>query len=372
MKNILITGGAGFIGSAIAERLISLEYNITILDNLSSKIHNNRNIYDKLKKKTNFFIGDINVRKDWENAILDQDAIIHLAAETGTGESMYDIYNYTNTNVSATALMLDVLTNSQHKVKKILLGSSRAVYGEGMYKCKEQGVVFPSCRKNKDLKVGVYDFMSQSSNSKLIPIPTNEESHILPTSVYAINKLNQEQLILLVAKNLNINTTVLRFQNVFGPGQSLSNPYTGILSIFSTIILNNNNIDVYEDGLQSRDFIYIDDVVEASYLALTDNDSGEVFNVGSGMSVSVLDVAEKLKLLFNSDINIEISGKYRTGDIRHNFADISKIKNHLGFCPKISFDKGLAKFVSWVQKQEIYDDKYLESINKLEGKGLIK
>ena len=372
MKNILITGGAGFIGSAIAERLISLEYNITILDNLSSKIHNNRNIYDKLKKKTNFFIGDINVRKDWENAILDQDAIIHLAAETGTGESMYDIYNYTNTNVSATALMLDVLTNSQHKVKKILLGSSRAVYGEGMYKCKEQGVVFPSCRKNKDLKVGVYDFMSQSSNSKLIPIPTNEESHILPTSVYAINKLNQEQLILLVAKNLNINTTVLRFQNVFGPGQSLSNPYTGILSIFSTIILNNNNIDVYEDGLQSRDFIYIDDVVEASYLALTDNDSGEVFNVGSGMSVSVLDVAEKLKLLFNSDINIEISGKYRTGDIRHNFADISKIKNHLGFCPKVSFDKGLAKFVSWVKTQEIYDDKYLESINKLEGKGLIK
>ena len=373
MKNILITGGAGFIGSAIANRLITQEYNVTIFDNLSSKIHNNRDAYNNLKNKTNFIIGDVNVRKDWENAILDQDAIIHLASETGTGESMYDIYNYVNTNISATALMLDVLTNSQHNIKKLILSSSRSIYGEGKYLCAKHGDIYPLERDQKQLGNKYFDFICPHCDSPIKEVATDEKSLINPLSIYAISKLNQEQMILLIGKNLNINTTVLRFQNVYGPGQSLSNPYTGILSIFSTRILNNNNIEIYEDGNESRDFIYIDDVVEASFLSLVDDkNSGQVFNVGTGKQVSVLDVARKLKSIFKSNINIEITGKFRIGDIRHNFADISKINNYLGFSPKFSFDEGLFKFASWVKTQEIHDDKYSESISKLEDKGLIK
>jgi dTDP-L-rhamnose 4-epimerase len=373
MKNVLITGGAGFIGFNLTKRLIDCGYNITILDNLSKKIHPSNSRYDKLKDITRFIIGDVCSREDWEKAISNQDVIIHLAAETGTGQSMYDIHNYTNINVGGTALMLDVLTNSKNSIKKIILSSSRAVYGEGMYKCKEQGVVFPSSRNDEDLKDAKYDFISQHSKSKLIPLPTQENSHILPTSIYALTKYNQEQILLLAANNLNIDVAILRYQNVFGPGQSLSNPYTGILSIFSTRILNGNDIEIYEDGMQTRDFVYIDDVVNATVLVLEKSIlKSQVYNVGSGKPITVLKVAQKLKELYNTKTSITISNKYRKGDIRHNLADLSLIKQELGFVNAFSFDRGLLNFVKWVQKQDIQDDKYDSSVQEMMQKGIMK
>ena len=373
MKNVLITGGAGFIGFNLTKRLIDCGYNITILDNLSKKIHSSNIRYIKLKDITHFIIGDVCNRADWEKAICNQDVIIHLAAETGTGQSMYDIHNYTNVNVGATAMMLDVLTNSKNSVKKIILSSSRAVYGEGMYKCKDQGVIYPSFRNDKDLQDGKYDFISQNSESKLIPIATKENSHILPTSIYALTKYNQEQILLLAANNLNIDVAVLRYQNVFGPGQSLSNPYTGILSVFSTRILNGNDIEIYEDGMQSRDFVYIDDVVNATLLVLEkSNLKSQVYNVGSGEPITVLKVAQKLKKLYNLTATITISNKYRRGDIRHNFADLSLINQELGFVNEFSFDNGLLNFVEWVKKQDIQDDKYDSSIQEMIQKGIMK
>ena len=373
MKNVLITGGAGFIGFNLTKRLIDCGYSVTILDNLSKKIHPSNIRYEKLKDITHFIIGDVCSRADWEKAISSQDVIVHLAAETGTGQSMYDIHNYTNINVGGTALMLDVLTNSKNSIKKIILSSSRAVYGEGMYKCKEQGVVFPSSRNDEDLKDAKYDFISQHSKSKLIPLPTKENSHILPTSIYALTKYNQEQILLLAANNLNIDVAILRYQNVFGPGQSLSNPYTGILSIFSTRILNGNDIEIYEDGMQTRDFVYIDDVVNATVLVLQKSIlKSQVYNVGSGKPITVLKVAQKLKELYNTKTSITISNKYRKGDIRHNLADLSLIKQELGFVNAFSFDRGLLNFVKWVQKQDIQDDKYDSSVQEMMQKGIMK
>jgi dTDP-L-rhamnose 4-epimerase len=353
--------------------LIDYGYKVTILDNLSKKIHSSNNRYNKLKVITRFIIGDVCSRSDWEKAISNQDVIIHLAAETGTGQSMYDIHNYTNVNMGATALMLDVLTNSKNSVKKIILSSSRAVYGEGMYKCKKQGVVFPLSRNDKDLKDAKYDFVSQNSKSKLIPIPTKENSQILPTSIYALTKYNQEQILLLAANNLNLDVAILRYQNVFGPGQSLSNPYTGILSIFSTRILNGNDIEIYEDGMQTRDFVYIDDVVNATVLVLENSNlKSKVYNVGSGEPITVLKVAQKLKELYNTKASITISNKYRKGDIRHNFADLSLIKQELGFVNEFSFNSGLLNFVEWVKKQDIQDDMYDSSILEMIQKGIMK
>ena len=373
MKKILITGGAGFIGSKLAKSLFMKGFDITILDNLSNKIHSNRDKYNELKEFSNFIIGDVSLKKDWEKAILDQDAVIHLASETGTGQSMYDIYNYTNVNVSSTALMLDVLTNNHHTIQKIILSSSRSVYGEGKYKCPEHGFIYPSERKLIDLENRNYNFSCEHCKKQLICVATDENSNINPSSVYAITKHTQEQLLRLAGRNLNIDTVVLRYQNVYGPGQSLSNPYTGILSIFSTRILNGNDIDIYEDGLESRDFIYIDDVVDATAKALQSKKSNnQIFNVGSGKATSVIIVAKKLKEFYQSNINIKVTHKFRLGDIRHNFADTSKINLALDISNKISFSDGLHHFVEWVRGQKINSDNYLESYKKLENKGLIR
>ena len=223
------------------------------------------------------------------------------------------------------------------------------------------------------MKNGRFNLICENCKIELQLLPTDESSTINPSSHYATTKHQQEKMILKMGKSLNIPTIALRYQNVYGPGQSLSNPYTGILSIFSTRILNGNNIDIYEDGKESRDFVFIDDVVDATILALENNQANhEVFNVGSGVGISVEFVAEMLKEKYNSNINLEISGKYRIGDIRHNIADLTKVKKVLGFKPKIDFKSGISKFTGWVKTQEIQEDKYDASIKKLKNKGLLK
>lgn len=378
MKNILITGGAGFIGSHLSLSLVKKGFKITVLDNLSKQVHgdspeHSSSLYKSIKDKVTFIHGDVTNYSDWTIALKDQDAIIHLAAETGTSQSMYEIKKYSEVNIGGTALMLDHLTNNKNRIKKIIVASSRAIYGEGKYNCPDHGIVYPEPRNEADMAKGDYECKCPSCGNSANLMATTENSRISPTSLYGITKQCQEQMVLTICKALDIKAIAFRYQNVYGPGQSLSNPYTGILSIFSTQIKNNNNILVFEDGLESRDFVYIDDVVEATILGLTANNlRQEALNVGSDMPISVLTVAEALIKNYNSEVRINISGNYRLGDIRHNYADLSTISNKLGFTPKVSFEQGITKFCEWVNTQGIHKDSLLESIEELKSKGLFK
>lgn len=376
-KNILITGGAGFIGSNLAIKLIRKGYSITVLDNLSIQIHgddaeNSSPLYLSIKDKVKFIKGTVTSKTDWKKAIQGQDVIVHYAAETGTGQSMYEIQKYVDVNINGTAILLDLLANEPNQVKKVIIASSRSIYGEGKYVNEKGEKIYPKHRTadymdNKDFEV------KYAGSSKLELVATDEESKIHPSSVYGITKQNQEQMIMTVCPTLNIAPVAFRYQNVYGPGQSLKNPYTGILSIFSTQIKNGNGINIFEDGKETRDFVFIDDVVDATILGIEKEEAnGEVFNVGTGVPTDVISVAEGLIKNYNIDVPIAISGNYRLGDIRHNYADLTKIKSRLGFEPKFNFDQGLKQFTDWVNTQEVQEDKYDQSIKEMKAKGLYK
>lgn len=376
MKNILITGGAGFIGSNLTKKLVSKGYNVTVLDNLSKQIHGvnqDSELYKSINDISTFILGDVCNKSDWNKALKGQDAVIHLAAETGTGQSMYEIIKYNEVNILGTSHLLNILANESHSIQKMVIASSRSIYGEGKYFCEKDGITYPNERNDADMSKGLFEPICNNCKEELSLISTDENSKIHPSSIYGITKHQQEQMILLMGKSLDIPAVALRYQNVYGPGQSLSNPYTGILSIFSTRMLNENDIDIYEDGEESRDFVYINDVVDATVLALEKEEANnQIFNVGSGVATTVSQVANSLKEFYNSNVNITISGKYRLGDIRHNYADLSKIKKALGFSPKFDFKSGISEFVKWVKTQEIKEDKYESSIEELKQKGLIK
>ena len=377
MKNILITGGAGFIGSNLALKLVSKGYKVTVLDNLSPQIHGENPeetspLYLSIKDKVNFIKGSVTNRADWEEALQDQDVIVHYAAETGTGQSMYEVQKYVDVNVNGTALMLDLLVNGKYGVKKVIVASSRSIYGEGKYISKELGVVYPIQRKAEHMDKGDFE-VKYPGSSMLTLVATDEESKIHPSSVYGITKQTQEPMVMPVCPTVGIASVAFRYQNVYGPGQSLKNPYTGILSIFSTQIKNRNGINIFEDGKESRDFVFIDDVVEATILGIEKKEAdNQVFNVGTGVATDVITVANELVKNYEIEVPITISGNYRLGDIRHNFADLSKNNSLLGFVPKVTFEQGLKKFTEWVNTQEIQKDKYEESINEMKAKGLYK
>jgi dTDP-L-rhamnose 4-epimerase len=376
MNNILLTGGAGFIGSNLALKLINKGYKVRVLDNLSKQIHGenpeNSPLYQSVKDKVEFVLGNVTNKKDWIKALKGQDAVIHLAAETGTGQSMYEVEKYINVNIKGTAILLDLLANEKHQVKKVLVASSRSIYGEGKYNCIEHGAVYPLERSEELLSRGDFELRCPKCNGSLKLRATDEDSIIHPSSIYGITKQSQEQMVLVACKAIGIPAVAFRYQNVYGPGQSLSNPYTGILSIFSTRILNDNPINIFEDGKESRDFVYIDDVVDATILGLENEKIvDEVFNVGSGENTTVMKVATGLKDLYNSSVSINVSGNYRLGDIRHNYADLKKIKA-FGFHPKVMFDEGIALFAKWVKNQEIQKDNYDQSIHEMKQKGLFK
>jgi dTDP-L-rhamnose 4-epimerase len=379
VKNILITGGAGFIGSNLALKLIIQGYEVTVLDNLSLQIHGTNPeqtspLYNSIKGKVNFIKGSVEDRGTWEKALEGQSAVIHLAAETGTGQSMYEIEKYTNVNVGGTALLLDILANHKHySVEKMIVASTRAIYGEGKYICREHGTVYPYAREEKYLSQGDFECKCPLCDESVKLIATTEDSMIHPTSVYGITKQNQEQMVMTVCPTIGIAPVALRYQNVFGAGQSLSNPYTGILSIFSTRIKNGNEINIFEDGKESRDFIYIDDVVDATILALEKEEANnQLFNVGTGVATDVSTVTDLLIEKYGVPVKTVVSGNYRLGDIRHNYADINGIKSLLGFQPKVDFNTGLQKFVDWVNQQDVQEDLYEQSILEMKRKGLYK
>ena len=378
MNNILITGGAGFIGSNLALKLIANGYKVSVLDNLSKQIHGENPeitspLYLSIRDKVTFFKGSVNSREDWMKALKGQEAVIHLAAETGTGQSMYEIKKYVDTNIGGTALLLDILTNTKHSVKRVLVAESRAIYGEGKYHCKMCGDVYPTDRKDVDMAKGDFECRCPKCGNKVTLVATTDDSAIHPSSVYGISKHIQGQLVHLVCQTIGVESVSFRYQNVYGPGQSLTNPYTGILSIFSTRIKNHNGINIFEDGSESRDFVYIDDVVDATILGLeVPEANGHVFNVGTGVAMDVLTVANTLCEKYGISVPITVSGNYRLGDIRHNYADITLARNILGFEPKWSFSRGIEQFTDWVNKQVIQEDKYEASIEEMKRKGLYK
>ena len=379
MTNVLITGGAGFIGSNVALRLLDKGYNVTVLDVLSPQIHGDNPemtspLYLSVKDKVRFIKGDVTSRADMVEALKGQDAVIHLAAETGTGQSMYEVAKYVNVNIGGTALLLDILTNMPHHVKRVLVAESRAIYGEGRYECSRCGDVYPQTRVDGDMQNGFFECRCPKCGEKNLKlVATTEDSLVHPTSVYGITKQVQGQLVHLVGRSIGVETVSFRYQNVYGPGQSLSNPYTGILSIFSTRIKNHNPINIFEDGKESRDFVYIDDVVEATICGLeVPEANGHVFNVGTGVATDVLTVAKTLCEKYGIEVPINVSGNYRLGDIRHNFADITLARDILGFVPQWSFDQGIAAFARWVDSQEIQTDNYEASIEEMKQKGLYK
>ena len=377
MKNILITGGAGFIGSNLALKLIDKGHKITVIDNLSPQIHGdnpeqNSPLYKSIKDKVTFINGTVTSKEDWTKALQGQDVVVHYAAETGTGQSMYEIQKYVDVNVNGTAIMLDLLANTPNQVKKVVIASSRSIYGEGKYINERGESVYPKHRTSDFMDDGDFEVKFEGSQN-LTLVGTDEDSKIHPSSVYGITKQNQEQMIMTVCPTLGIAPVAFRYQNVYGPGQSLKNPYTGILSIFSTQIKNGNGINIFEDGKETRDFVYIDDVVDATILGIEkDEANNEVFNVGTGVATDVITVATNLINNYGVDVPITISGNYRLGDIRHNYADLSKINTKLGFVPKYSFEEGLKQFTNWVNTQEVEHDNYQKSIDEMKAKGLMK
>ena len=380
MEKILITGGAGFIGSNLALTLIKRGHQVTVLDNLSEQIHGKNPeetspLYLSIKDKVRFIKGTVACRETLQKAIADNTVIVHLAAETGTGQSMYEIQHYTDVNIGATALLLDILTNEKHSVKKVVVASSRAIYGEGKYYNKTKNTfVYPLQRTDDDMQRGDFEVKDpQNHSDELELVATTEDAIIHPTSVYGITKQVQEQLVMTVCPTIGIAGVAFRYQNVYGPGQSLKNPYTGILSIFSTQIKNGNGINIFEDGKETRDFVFISDVVDATVLGIEkEAANNHVFNVGTGVATDVITVAKELSNNYGIQVPITISGNYRLGDIRHNYADITKAKQLLGFEPKVSFKEGLKQFTNWVNTQEIEEDKYQQSIDEMKAKGLYK
>jgi len=376
MKNILITGGAGFIGTNVSRQLLSQGFNITVLDNFLPQIHGDKiELPSDLTGKITLIRGDVADKDVFYKALQGQDAIIHYAAETGTGQSMYDISRYTMVNIQATATLCDFIVNENHNLKTLIVASSRSIYGEGKYYSQQYGDVYPNSRTLKSVKDSFEVSCPITGEYDLYVKATDEDSKIHPSSFYGITKQVQEQMVILATRLKNINGFALRYQNVYGPGQSLKNPYTGILSIFSRLALQNEEINIFEDGLESRDFVYIDDVVKATVSCLNSNIKGQhILNVGSGIPISVLEVANEIISYLKSSSKIKISGVFREGDIRHNFADLALVNKTIGFTPEWSFKDGLHRFIDWAVQQDdipVNTNDYKKSLAELKEKGLL-
>lgn len=377
VNTVLITGGAGFIGSRLAHLLVAKGWKVTILDNLSPQIHGENAIEkDEIKalaKQTRFIHGDVRQADVTKQALEGATHLVHLAAETGTGQSMYQVAGYTDVNCMGTAILMDILVNEANTVRKVVVASSRAIYGEGKYTCATHGIQYPGSRKASDLEKGLFEPLCPVCNAALSPLPTSEDTPPRPASVYGLSKYYQEALITTTCAAKNIAYTALRFQNVYGPGQSLVNPYTGILSIFSNLIRSGKQINLFEDGRPVRDFVYIDDIVEALYLSLTHEKSdNQIFNVGTGEATDVLYVTNLLAKAYGKTADYRISGDFRVGDIRYNVADMAHIKSQLNFTPRVNIETGIQLLADWVlATSEVPQvSAYEDSLREMREKGL--
>lgn len=372
---VLITGGAGFIGKYCAMLLREKGHNVSIIDSLSPQIHGDSpDISWMSDNNIQFVKGDVRNIEALKPLVQSAESIIHLVSETGTGQSMYDIDNYTSVNLQGTANLIHVLANEKHDVKRVVLSSSRSIYGEGKYFCEEHGAVFPDSRNEEDLTNGFFELRCPTCSKKAKLVNTTEDSPANPLSYYALTKKIQEEMLTYAAKNHDFTYNILRYQNVYGPGQSLKNPYTGILSIFTNLVkLKKQEINIFEDGEESRDFVFVTDVAAATVRMATDLDiKNQTINIGAGVSTSVMEVAQAIKNYFNSDIELKVSGDYRLGDIRHNIADLTKAKSLIGFEPTVQFQDGIKQFLEWADKEDSGEDLYQKSLSEMKEKGLLK
>ncbi len=371
---VLVTGGAGFVGSHLVDALIERGYRVRVFDNLEPQVHGRgRRVPEYLNKNIEFVKADIREKKRLREALKNIDIVFHLAAAVGVGQSMYEIERYMSINTGGAAILLDILANERNDIKKMIVASSMSIYGEGAYYCKYcKKEVYPGLRSKAQLDRHRWELKCSACSNILEAIPTREDKPLFPTSMYAISKRDHEEMFINFGITYNIPTVALRYFNIYGPRQALSNPYTGVAAIFSARILNNNSPLIFEDGFQSRDFVHVDDAVRASLLALEKEEANyQIFNVGSGKKLAVLELANILGGKLGFDNEPEILNKFREGDIRHCFADISKIRSRLGFTPKVEFEEGLSELVKWVKKQRAVDRVKIAT-DELIAKGLAR
>jgi dTDP-L-rhamnose 4-epimerase len=353
----LITGGAGFIGSHTADALLAKGYAVRALDILDPQIHGEeRRRPAYLDARVELQVGDVRCRADVERAIDGVDAICHFAALTGVGQSMYAIHAYSDHIINGTAMLLDVLANTRHNVQRVVLSSSRAVYGEGAYRCASCGEVYPELRNRDQLECGQWEILCPACSLVLTAIATTEDKPQRPISVYALAKQVQEQLLTMYSRTYGMPVVILRYFNVYGTRQALNNPYTGIGAIFTNRVLSGQPINIYEDGLPGRDFVNVRDVVQANLLALENAQAaGGVFNVGTGERLTVLDLANLVKSSLASRVELKFEGQFRVGDIRDCFADLTRSRKVLGFEPQISFAAGVGELLAWARGETVID-----------------
>lgn len=380
---VLVTGGAGFIGSHLVDELVTERYDVRILDCLVPQVHghvSDRQPPDYVNRDAEFVYGDVRDREALHEALRDVEVVFHQAAEVGVGQSMYQITRYMEANTGGTAVLLDLLANEPHAVRKLIVASSMSIYGEGAYACQVHGRVYPELRPDTQLEAREWEMHcpepvgdGKVECGRIVqPVPTPEAKPLFPTSIYAISKMDQELMSLTVGRAYDLPTVALRYFNVYGPRQALSNPYTGVAAIFSGRLLNGNAPLIFEDGRQSRDFIHVSDIVRANMLAMTRDEANfGVFNVGTGRPKTVLDVAQALAGGLGVDIAPEVVGQYRAGDIRHCYADIGRIQRALGFEPIVTFEQGMADLIDWVREQEGVD-RVDEARAELEARGLAR
>jgi dTDP-L-rhamnose 4-epimerase len=369
-SRVLITGGAGFIGSHVADLLLEQGYAVRVLDVLAAQVHGPSGARPEyLSPDAELMVGDVRNPDAVARALGGVDAVIHLAASVGVGQSMYDIVAYVDVNEVGTAVLLEAL--AKHPVKRLVVASSMSIYGEGLAKNRHGALVAPAERSLSQLQHGRWE-LEAADGERLQPVPTPESKMPALSSVYALNKYAQERLCLIAGRAYSIPTVALRFFNVFGPRQALSNPYTGVLAIFGSRLLNGRPPLVFEDGLQQRDFVHVSDVAEACRLALeSDRAIDQVFNIGFGERRSVLSIAEDLaRVMGRTQITPHVTGKYRAGDIRHCFADISRSREILGFAPRTDFRAALGELAEWLSRQ-VAEDRVEQAAAELERRGLV-
>ncbi|MCH8022312.1 MAG: SDR family NAD(P)-dependent oxidoreductase [Thaumarchaeota archaeon] len=371
--NVLVTGGAGFIGSHVVDLLVERGYSVSVLDILDAQVHGSAsNLPDHFNEKAEMINGDIRDKNLIIESLRNVDAVIHLAAAVGVGQSMYQIDHYTDVNTLGTAKLLDVLVNEVKNIKKLVVASSMSIYGEGAYKCEKCGSVHPDVRVEEQLMTKDWAPRCPICQGPIQPMPTNEDHSIIPTSVYAQTKRHQEEMCLLIGRTYKIPTVALRFFSVYGPRQSLNNPYTGVCSLFSARILSDKPPLIFEDGHQVRDFVNVRDLAKANILALERSDADYMaVNVGGGKPVSILDLANEMLKLHGSDLAPQVTQQYRAGDIRHCYADIGRARKLLGYDPAVTLEQGLKELYDWTSKKSGIVDSSDKAMAELRSHNLL-